>query len=146
MTVWSGSLPQEAGKVASLSTSEEEGDRHLGEINDVFLGRRRAPGLAETSAAAHAPVCTARRSCWSWNSSGREDRHTLGPLFLSQCHRFGKAWPLKVMCSQHNPWHKNSLLVLPHLLLQQPGLEVSAPKHCLFLVFPPMGQLHLFSI
>lgn len=39
MTVWSGQLPQEAEKVVTLSIFEEEGDRHLEEINDVFSGR-----------------------------------------------------------------------------------------------------------
>lgn len=38
ITVWSGQLPQEAEKVVTLSIFEEEWDRHLQEINDVFLG------------------------------------------------------------------------------------------------------------
>lgn len=36
--MWSRQLPQEAGKVVTLSVFEEEEDRHLQEINDVFLG------------------------------------------------------------------------------------------------------------
>lgn len=39
MAAGSGRLPGEAGKVVTLSIFEEKGDRHLEEINDVFVGQ-----------------------------------------------------------------------------------------------------------
>lgn len=51
MAARSGRLPREAGKVVTLSIFEEKGDRHLEEINDVFVGRET--GFQELHRPAH---------------------------------------------------------------------------------------------
>lgn len=64
MAARSGPLPGEAGKVVTLSIFEEKGDRHLEEINDVFVGRET--GFYEL----HSPALSADAAFGRWGGAG----------------------------------------------------------------------------